>query len=126
MAAFAAAFCTQAVVFAALLVALRAAGLGEDVLPWWDVLFAHALVIILTSVPITPGSIGIAELAYTGILTAVAGDGVAAQVAAGVILFRLATWLLPIPVGWISALVWKSRTGHALFAAPSAAAPPTG
>lgn len=119
--AFAAAFATQAVVFTILLVALRSAGVGEDVLPWWDVLFAHALVIILTSIPITPGSIGVAELAYTGILTAVAGNDVASQIAAGVLLFRLATWLLPIPIGWIAALVWKSRTGRSLFAAPDAA-----
>ena len=36
-------------------------------------------------------------------------------IAAGVILYRLAVWLLPIPIGWLVPLRWQSRTGNRLF-----------
>lgn len=118
--AFGAAAATQAIVFAILVFALRAVGLGPEVLSIADILLVQALVIIITSVPITPGSIGVAGLAYAGLFTAIAGEGFASEIAAGVLLFRAVTWLLPIPIGWGTALWWKSRSGGRLFSTPDA------
>ena len=118
--AFAGAFLTQALVFAVLVVSLRAVGADAGILPLADILLVHAAVVIITSIPITPGSIGIATFAYTGLFVAVAGDEFGSLFAAGVLLFRAFTWLLPIPIGWVAALVWKARSGQKLFAAPDA------
>ncbi|MGI9577185.1 MAG: lysylphosphatidylglycerol synthase transmembrane domain-containing protein [Microthrixaceae bacterium] len=123
--AFSAATATQAIVFAILVLALRAVGVGPEVLTLADILLVQALVIIITSVPITPGSVGVAGLAYAGLFTAIAGDGFASEIAAGVLLFRAVTWLLPIPIGWGTALWWKSRTGGWLFSSPEALDLPT-
>lgn len=119
--AVAASFLTQAIVFAILVLSLRAVGLDNEALPLGDILLVHALVVIITSIPITPGSIGVAELAYTALFAAVAGDQNASDYAAAVLLFRAATWLLPIPIGWVVALRWKARSGGSLFPGPAAA-----
>jgi uncharacterized membrane protein YbhN (UPF0104 family) len=44
------------------------------------------------------------------ILAFAAGQGSADQIAAAVFVFRLITWLLPIPVGGVSYTRWKDRT----------------
>ena len=36
----------------------------------------------------------------------------------GVLPLGAFTWLLPVPIGLVAALVWKARTGKDLFAAP--------
>ncbi|MGI9577028.1 MAG: lysylphosphatidylglycerol synthase transmembrane domain-containing protein [Microthrixaceae bacterium] len=116
--AFGAAAATQAIVFAILVLSLRSVGVGSEVLSLADILLVQALVIIITSVPITPGSIGVAGLAYVGLFSALAGDAFASEIAAGVLLYRAVTWLLPIPLGWGAALWWKSRSGRRLFSTP--------
>src|SRR4029078_6282567 len=71
---------------------------------------AMAVVAIVAMVPITPGAIGITEVAYIGILSAVTRPGAADQITAAVMLFRIAQWLAPIPIGW--ALLLVMRRGH--------------
>jgi uncharacterized membrane protein YbhN (UPF0104 family) len=93
--------------FAVLLVALRFSGVPEDALSWVAVFTAFATVQFLTVVPITSGNVGIAELVYIGTMGAVAGPEYRDQVAAGVFVYRLFTWLLVIPVGWVTLFVWQ-------------------
>ena len=62
------------------------------------------------SFPITPGGVGVTEVAYIGILTSVAGSGLTEQLTAAVMLFRIAQWFVPIPIGWVLLLVM--RRGH--------------
>ena len=40
-----------------------------------------------------------------------AGSEFADLIGAGVILGRLAVWLLPIPIGWLVALRWQATSG---------------
>ena len=61
-------------------------------------------------IPITPGAVGVAEVAYIGILSSVAGAGMTEQLTAAVMLFRIAQWLAPIPIGWVLLIVL--RRGH--------------
>jgi uncharacterized membrane protein YbhN (UPF0104 family) len=91
-------------------VCLWSVGLGPDALPVPVVMTAMAVVAIVAMVPITPGAIGITEVAYIGILSAVTGPGAADQITAAVMLFRIAQWLAPIPIGW--ALLLVMRRGH--------------
>ena len=60
-----------------------------------------ALVSVITIIPIAPGGAGVPELLYIAGLTAIAGPGYENQITAGVFLFRLYVWFLPIPIAWI-------------------------
>lgn len=90
---------TAATKFALLLMSLRFVGVGDDVLGWTEVFVVYALVQGLTVFPITPGDAGVSEVAYIGLLTAAAGADSVNQITAAILLFRLLTWLVIIPVG---------------------------
>ena len=76
-------------------------------LAWAAIAAVFALVVGITMIPITPGAAGVAEIALVGMLAPIAGTQYVNQVAAGVLLYRLFTWLLLIPTGLISLGVWK-------------------
>ena len=85
---------------AALAVAFVA--LGVDV-PWQGLLFAYAVTQLVTSVPLLPGSIGVAEGSMTAALVS---SGVHPDAAvAGVLAYRLVSFWLVLPAGW---LAWTS------------------
>jgi uncharacterized membrane protein YbhN (UPF0104 family) len=72
--------------------------------PWSALAVAFGVERLLTVLPFTPGGSGFAELGSVGVLVAMGVDPVLA--ASGVLLYRLFTFLLEIPVGGLSALVW--------------------
>lgn len=92
-----------------LLVALRHVGVSEDEVSWIQVLAAFAFGRLVTALPITPGGIGVVELALTGALVAAGGD--AAPVAAAVLVYRALTYLPPILFGGPAYLLWR-RARH--------------
>ena len=109
--AAAAAAAAQAGLFAILLVSLRVVGITSDQLDWIEILAAFALVQLLTSVPITPSGLGVAEAAYVALLTAESNADLAGQVAAAAIIYRLFSWVVLVPLGGISWLWWsRSRS----------------
>ena len=103
--------------FFVLEVSLRACGVGPEVISPATVLATMAVVSIVALVPITPGALGVSEIAYVALLTAGIDPAYAAPVAAAVLLYRVAQWLIPIPLGW--ALLIVMRRGHGLFAEAS-------
>lgn len=107
---FAAAVVARLAWFVVLEVALWCVGIGPDVLPPSAVLAAMGVVGIVSLVPITPGAVGVAEVAYITILSSVAGSGMTEQLTVAVMLFRIAQWLAPIPIGWVLLIVM--RRGH--------------
>ena len=78
-----------------LLLALRFVGVSNDEVSWAQVLGVFAFGRLLTALPITPGGVGVVEVAYIGGII-LAGRGhitvpaevFQAQVAAGVLVFR--------------------------------------
>ena len=68
-----------------------------------------AIVLLITMIPITPGGIGIAELFYIGLFTLIAGDEWSNTIAAGVMLYRVIQWALPIPIGWLVVWQWRRK-----------------
>jgi putative heme transporter len=90
-----------------LLVCLRACGVGEGQISWERSFAAFALTRLISSVPITPGGVGVIELGLTGYLTATVSGVTADRVGAAVVLTRVATYLLPIPLGIVTYLVWR-------------------
>lgn len=102
-----AAAAAQAALFAILLVSVRVVGIGADQLDWIALLAAFALVQLLTSVPITPSGLGVAEAAYVALLTAESNTELASQVAAAAIIYRLFSWVIIVPLGGIAWLWWS-------------------
>ncbi len=90
-----------------LLLCLRACGVGAGEVPWQESLAAFAFVRLLTALPLTPGGLGVVELGLTGPLAAGLDADGAARVAAGVLLYRALTYVLPIPLGALSLLWWR-------------------
>jgi len=90
-----------------LVLCLRFVGIPEDALGWAAIAAVFALVQGITMLPITPGSAGIAEIALVGMLAPIAGPDYVNEVAAGVLLDRLATWLLIIPTGLGALGLWR-------------------
>ncbi len=121
---FAAAVIAKLAWFVVLEIALWCVGIGPDVLSPSAVMAAMAVVGILSLVAITPGAVGVAEVTYIGILSSVAGSGLTEQLTAAVMLFRIAQWLVPIPIGWVLLIVLRrghegDLLGHATAPTPS-------
>jgi len=60
-----------------------------------------------TLVQITPGGVGVVEVAYSAVYLAVVPDQYNAEVVTGVLLYRLLTYVLPILVGGVTYLAWR-------------------
>jgi len=107
-----------------LLVTLRHVGVGNDVLSWVQVLAVFAFIRLISALPITPGGVGVVELGLTiGLQVAADFAGVnealfEAKIAAAVLVFRAITFLLPVPLGAISYLIWRSNTSWRQSAPP--------
>lgn len=86
---------------------IRFVGVPEDDLSWVAIFCVWAIVRGLTVIPIMPGNAGVSELAFVGLLTPIAGTEYVNEVTAGVLLFRLLTWLLMIPVGAAAMGLWQ-------------------
>jgi uncharacterized protein (TIRG00374 family) len=102
-----------------LLVTLRHAGISDDEVGWAQVLAVFAFARLVTAVRFTPGGAGVVEAVL--ISGFVAAGGESARVAAAVLVFRAVTWLLPIPLGVLAYVYWRSwRRRHASPAASGA------
>jgi uncharacterized membrane protein YbhN (UPF0104 family) len=96
-----------------LIAALRAVGVPDGTLTPADVLAVFALVSVITIIPISPGGAGVPELLYIAGLSSIAGDQYESLITAGVFLFRLYQWFLPIPIAWI--LLKVARQGRSIL-----------
>ena len=71
------------------------------------VLLAYVVAMALATVPITPGGLGVVEAGLTALLV-LAGVN-ADQAAVGTLLYRLASYWLPIPLGALAMAGWQFR-----------------
>jgi uncharacterized protein (TIRG00374 family) len=91
--------------FFVLLLALRHVGVSQAEVSWIEVLAVFAFARLLTALPITPGGLGVVEVALiTGL---VAAGGARPLVAAAVLVFRALTYVLPIPLGVLAYVFWR-------------------
>ena len=98
---------SQLTAAAVLGVACRVQGLDQSTISWAVILVAWGGATLASLIIPVPGGIGVAEV----VLTAILGFGLPASdqaaVLAAVILYRLATFLVPIPIGLVSYLYWR-------------------
>ena len=93
--------------FAVLLLSLRVLGVSEAEVGWAQALAVFAFARLLTAIPLTPGGVGVVELALIAGLTQGPGDH--GQVVAAVLMFRLLTYVLPILLGGCTYVIWRRK-----------------
>ncbi len=95
-----------------LLLCVRAVGVDAAVLSAAAVLAAFTFGRLVTALPLTPGGVGVMEVGLVGALaafaTAPAAIEVRAPIVAGVLLFRLLSYALPLPLGALSLAWWTA------------------
>jgi uncharacterized protein (TIRG00374 family) len=104
--------------FAVLLLSLRVLGVSDDEVGWAQALAVFAFARLLTAIPLTPGGVGVVELALIAGLTDGSDD---AQVVAAVLMFRLLTYVLPIVIGGATYVIWRRNRSWRNSAAPMSA-----
>ena len=92
-----------------LLLCLRHVGIRESEVSTLQVLAVFAFGRLIGALPITPGGLGVIELGYIGGL--VAAGGPKPEVVAAVLLFRVLTYGVQIPLGGFTYMVWRARSG---------------
>jgi uncharacterized membrane protein YbhN (UPF0104 family) len=90
--------------FAVLVLALRHVGVSVGDVGTAEAFAVFAFVRLLTAIPITPGGLGFVELGLTAGLTTAGGE---AEVVAAVLVFRVLTYVVPIPLGLATYVFWR-------------------
>jgi putative heme transporter len=108
---------SQLSLYVVLLLAVRGTGIPSSQVSWAEVLAAFAFVRLLSTIPLTPGGLGVVELGLTGALVGFGGDK--ASVVAAVLLFRALTYLAPIVFGSLTYFVWRHRSTWRMPVEPS-------
>lgn len=111
----AAAILSHVTLYIVLLLTLRHVGVSNSAVSWQEALAAFAFVRLLSALPITPGGLGVVELGLTASLVAAGGEE--ARVVAAVLVYRLLTFVLPIPVGALSYFLWQHEAARRRAAA---------
>jgi uncharacterized protein (TIRG00374 family) len=98
-------------VFLLLLLSLRAMGVRASEVTVVEAFAAWALARLVGSIPVTPGGIGVVELALTGTLVGFGGGN--AGVVAAVLVYRFLTGVPTLLLGLVAAFTWR-RSGRRL------------
>lgn len=102
--------------------------MSADEVGWAQLLAVFAFARLLTAIPITPGGLGVIELALITSLNAAGGDH--EQVVGAVLIFRVLTYVLPIPFGlttyafWRRSRSWRDTAGSGRRSRPNGLRPP--
>ncbi len=91
-------------------VALRMQGINEATIPWAEVVVAFGACSLASLIAPTPGGLGVVEATLLAVLSAGLPDSYRGPILAAIVLYRIATWLLPIPIGAVSYLYWRNST----------------
>ncbi len=96
-----------------LLVALRVCGVPDQALSGAEIFAVYALVMCITIIPLSPGGAGVPELLFITAFSALAGSQYQAEITAGVFLYRLYFWFVPVPLAWL--LLKVARSGKSIL-----------
>ncbi|HEU4464628.1 MAG TPA: YbhN family protein [Gemmatimonadota bacterium] len=99
---------SQLALWLVLLLCLRHVGISEQEVSAVETLAVFAFGRLLGAIPITPGGLGVIELGYIGGLVTAGGNE--AQVVAAVLLFRVLTYGIQIPIGAFTYVIWRAKT----------------
>ncbi len=68
--------------------------------PWRGLLLAYGLAQLAAALPLTPGGLGLVEGSLAAVL--IAGGGVRAPTVAAVLVYRIVSFWIALPIGWAS------------------------
>ena len=91
--------------------ALRFSGVTDPQLTLAGVFIVYAFTSVVTSIQITPGGVGVAEATLITIGVAVAENASKVDITAGVLIYRIFTYLGPMVLGLGTLLVWRRFMG---------------
>ncbi|HKN81508.1 MAG TPA: lysylphosphatidylglycerol synthase transmembrane domain-containing protein, partial [Actinomycetota bacterium] len=100
---------SQVALFFVLLLSLRSLGVSEQEVSTAEAFAVYAFSRLLSAVPITPGGVGLIDLGYIGGLTAF-DSAEKAQIVAAVLLFRMLTYGIQIPIGGFTYIIWRVKS----------------
>src|SRR5205085_9021997 len=100
---------SQLAVFAVLFASVRFVGIPNGQVTFAEALAVFAFVRLASAMPIIPGNVGLAELGYIGGIH-LAGAALTPATAA-VLVFRFLTYFAQIPLGGLTYLIWRRKTG---------------
>ncbi len=86
---------------------VRMQGLDQATISWAVILVAWGLVTFASLLIPTPGGLGVAEVVLVEVLGHGLPESDQAAVLAAVLLYRIATFLVPIPIGLVTYLYWR-------------------
>jgi uncharacterized membrane protein YbhN (UPF0104 family) len=99
---------------------LWACGITGEQMPFTLGFLLYTVGRIATIVNLTPGGVGVVEIAYTAVYVSVLGESAHDAVVAGVLVYRALTYLLPIVTGAFCYLLWRLMRRHETHAATHA------
>lgn len=91
-------------------VSCRMQGLDQSTISWWTITLAYSCVVLASLIIPTPGGLGVAEVVLVAVLGYGLPESDQTAVLAAVLLYRLATFLVPIPIGLVTYLYWRRST----------------
>ena len=91
--------------FVVLLASMRVVGVDDVTIA--EALGAFAVIRVVSAVPVTPGGLGVVEAGLSG--TLIVAGAVSDEAVAAVLVYRILTYLLPIPVGAVTYIAWLRR-----------------
>jgi putative heme transporter len=91
-------------------VACRMQGFDQQSISWAVIVVAWGAVTLASLIIPTPGGLGVAEVVLVTILGYGLPESDQGAVLAAVLLYRIATFLVPIPVGLVTYLYWRQST----------------
>ena len=95
-----------------LVLCLWACGITGAEMPFTLGFMLYTVGRIATIVNVTPGGVGVVEIAYTAVYVSVLGEPAHDAVVAGVLIYRALTYLLPIVTGAFCYLIWRLMRHH--------------
>ena len=98
---------SQLAAFLVFVLSMRFVGIPTSKASLAVVFAAFTFGMLAGSVPVTPGGLGTADAVYIAVM--VAGGAPSSAAVAGDLVFRTLTYLLPIPVGAITYMIWRRK-----------------
>lgn len=99
---------SQVALFLVLLMSLRHMGVSEQEVSTAEAFAVYSFARLASAIPITPGGVGVIELAYIAGLT-LRDQGEQAQIVAAVLIFRVLTYGIQIPIGAVTYFIWRAK-----------------
>jgi uncharacterized membrane protein YbhN (UPF0104 family) len=87
-------------------------GISYEEMPLFLGLALYSVGRLSTIIQITPGGVGVVEVAYTSVFVATLGDNLHDEIVTGVLVYRMLTYLLPIVVGGFCYVIWRRMRAH--------------